>query len=740
MTSLRGTGVLVSLAAAVTLALTIRRILQRRRARPGELIAMPEETSPAEAHLAQAAQAPAADGIHRLDLALRTLAHAAEREGQDLPAVRGARITNTAVQVLPGDLTAAPLTPFTASQAGWWTLDHTIALTDDLYAEAPYPGLVPLGADASGDLVLLNLPHTGVVLLDGEREQVEEVLTSLALELGMSPWADGVEVVVAGFGEGLNHLLPTARIAHMRHPSHAAQDFAERLLEAHQERDTGLKPAPYLILCAAELDADSAWQIAETLSRADGLMKAAVIIPAQHGRPLFDEGELLDTADVQPQRIDSLGIHATVQHLDREAFEEICAALAVSGQEPQPAQGAWRHVPSEAQTARSAHAAAAAAREPGEAAQGSEARSACSSGPDVPVAASPDDTADNTDRRTPADNTDAQDDLGVFTTLLTAANTPSNAPSDPAVTPRGREPDGHPVAEPPVVLPQQAPAALADLHVQGESVGTDRGHPTATATAPSARPGSTDIGVPFIRVLGPVSISGAAASRHSTREAHLAALIHLRPGRDAGALCRDMDPSNPWSPSTLNARLGGLRRSLGTDADGNSYVPRRAVKSDPFVLSDKICCDWHTFQRTVEDALPHGLDGVSQLEQALNQVRGRPFGTQALPWSQPLQQEMAMRIVAIAHTVATHRLKPGPTHDLALARRAIATGLEADEVAELLYRDWFRIEAAADNRSGLNAAIARLEQINRSLGLPMELETEGLIRELLDKTSPSHHR
>ncbi|MEU7688595.1 hypothetical protein AB0B67_45415, partial [Streptomyces spectabilis] len=94
-------------------------------------------------------------------------------------------------------------------------------------------------------------------------------------------------------------------------------------------------------------------------------------------------------------------------------------------------------------------------------------------------------------------------------------------------------------------------------------------------------------------------------------------------------------------------------------------------------------------------------------------------------------------IVAVAHTVATHRLQQGPQQDLSLARRAVSTGLEADEYAELLFRDWFRIESAAGNRSGLNAAIARLEQINRSLDLPMELETEQLLRVLLTRPNTS---
>ncbi|MFD7409902.1 hypothetical protein ACFV7R_46715 [Streptomyces sp. NPDC059866] len=48
---------------------------------------------------------------------------------------------------------------------------------------------------------------------------------------------------------------------------------------------------------------------------------------------------------------------------------------------------------------------------------------------------------------------------------------------------------------------------------------------------------------------------------------------------------------------------------------------------------------------------------------------------------------MTTRIIDIAHTVATHRTQGGPHHDLSAARQAVATGLDVDDTAELLYRD-----------------------------------------------------
>jgi hypothetical protein len=82
--------------------------------------------------------------------------------------------------------------------------------------------------------------------------------------------------------------------------------------------------------------------------------------------------------------------------------------------------------------------------------------------------------------------------------------------------------------------------------------------------------------------------------------------------------------------------------------------------------------------------------------------------------------------------VATYRIPAGLHHDLSAARQAVATGLDVDDAAELLYRDWMRIEAAAGNRQGLHTAVTRVQQVNRALDCSLELETEQLINDLLN--------
>ncbi|GGN44521.1 LysM peptidoglycan-binding domain-containing protein [Streptomyces fuscichromogenes] len=677
------------LAAAVTGALALRRTLQRRRRRPGETIAIAAETSPAEATLAAAAEP---GGAVRLDVALRTLAHQlASDESAALPPLRAARIGARTVEVLPEDLAHDPPAPFASGEGGWWVLDSGAVLLDEDAARnvpAPYPGLVTIGSTAAGDLLLLNLARLPALLLDGNPVHITEVCTSLALELGMSPWAGEVEIVTIGFGEDLPQLLPTARIAHMRQAAHALRDVGERLLEAHQMPETSRQP--YLLLCASSLDADLAWQFADIIDKSR-TVPVTLIAPASSAAAYFPDAEILNASVSEPQHLDSAGTEITVQRLEHASYLQITTALHVSAQPAHPAEGPWQDVPDEANTVQPLAPAAAA---------------------DPKTTAPPPEVA-------------AADVSGeVFPALLAATTDPSGLRLLPTAAPAAEAKDEH---EPSPSVPA-APRAESRA---GTEADTD---PAATDGAPpgGAECETRDLHAPEIRVLGPLEVTDVDNTGHGPRMAQLAALLFFRPGRSADVLCYDMDPVSPWSTSTLNARMQGLRRSLGNDPTGNPYVPRRSSGEDPYRLAPGVRCDWTRFLQLVERALPLGPSGLTDLEKALALVRGRPFGGKPLPWAEPHLQDMVTRIIDVAHTVATYRTPAGAHHDLSAARQAIATGLEVDDTAELLYRDWLRIEHAAGNRQGLHTAISRVQQVNRALDCSLEIETSQLIHELLN--------
>ncbi|MFG3467491.1 LysM peptidoglycan-binding domain-containing protein [Streptomyces sp. NPDC047853] len=695
-----GAGALM--AAAVTGALALRRTLQRRRRKPGETIAIAAETSPAEAQLTAAAEP---GGAARLDVALRTMAdQAAQQEGEaGVPVVRAARIGARTLHVLPEDLSHKPPAPFVSGKDGWWDLDADAVLLDEDAARdvpAPCPGLVTIGCTEKGDLVLLNLARASALLLDGNPVHITEVCTSLALEFGMSPWAGDVEVVTVGFGEDLPQLLPTARIAHMRQPAHALRDLTERLLEAHQLPDTVHQP--YLLLCASVLDADTAWEFADVIDKA-GDIPVTLVAPASMAAPHFPDAEIVNASLSTPQPLESTGQEVTVQRLAHAAYLQITTALKVAAQPAHQAEGAWKDVPEEPTSVNQI---------------GQE---------EQPAAPGP--VTDPVD----AGAQESEAGSGVFPALLAAATDPASlrllpAPA-PAPSPQAQR-ESSPCTDTPAARTTPSPGTVADKPGTGQTA--NAANPAATAQSGAVEEAARDLHAPEIRVLGPIEVTGVASTGHGPRLAQLATLLFFRPGRGSDVLCSDMDPVNPWSLNTLNARMQGLRRSLGNDPEGNPYVPRRRTGEDPYRLSPAVRCDWTRFLQLVERALPSGPAGLPDLEKALSLVRGRPFGSAPLPWAEPYQQEMTTRIVDVAHTVATYRTQPGPHQDLSAARQALVTGLDVDHTAELLYRDFCRLEHTAGNRQGLHTAITRIQQVNRELDCSMEAETEQLIKELLN--------
>ncbi|SEB31606.1 LysM peptidoglycan-binding domain-containing protein [Streptomyces melanosporofaciens] len=685
-------GIGALLAAVLVGGIGLLRLIQQRRRKPGQTIAMPDDSSRLEQALTASATPASAE---LLDTALRTLAHHAAQAAAALPTVRGARVTARTVELLP-DEPGEAMRPFTAGAGGWWTLGEQTDLLDADQARevpAPYPGLATLGTGEDDSLYLANLPQLRTVLVDGDQAQVDAVCTALALETGMSPWADQADILLIGLGRELPRLLPTSRIRHLPHAAAAIRDLGERLLEAHQDPELGAQ-LPWMLICAARINQDEAWQLADALDKARGL-KVAAILPASGIGPLFPDAITLDARTDGAQHVEVLGARLRLQSVSGDAYEQLLATLSVTEQPARPATGVWKKVPPEP-------AASDPLPSPGE-----------------------DPALEEEDSSREKQSPDAP-----FPALIGAASDPAGLRLlSPAVPAQDR--------------PQQDGDDTPDTNAAspGAQAAPDAESPTGTGSAEDSSgdnetetPAARDLHAPEIRVLGPLEVTGVGASGHGPKLTELAVLLYFRPHRDATGICEAMDPMNPWSPSTLNSRMYGLRNKLGTDSDGNPYLPRRTRGSDSYNLSPAVRCDWTRFQQLAERGLAaeSSASAVHCLEQSLGLVRGRPFGGRDLPWAAPLQQEMISRIVDVAHTLATYRSDPASGQfDLDAARRAIAVGIDVEPTAELLYRDWMRIEHAAGNRAGLHTAITSLQQANRALDLDLEPETEHLISLLL---------
>ncbi|MFE2991483.1 hypothetical protein [Streptomyces sp. NPDC059262] len=683
-------GVFALLAAALTGTLALRRLRQRRSRQPGQ--SLPQTVpAPVEAELELAAGDGSA-GVLRLHAALSALAH---QTGGTGPSLRAARITADGVQVLPADVAAEPVAPFTTSRAGWWELPHAADLPvpeDGSATAAPYPALVTLGAAAGGDLVLANLPALEVLLVDGEPADRTEVIAALAAELTLGPCAHHIEVVACAMGS-MGADLAALGVQYLPDPRLAATEFAGRLLEAHQEpEDSAL---PYVLLCAG-LDDDVAWQFAQSLDKAQGLVPAVLVMPAT-ASAMFPDAETLDATTSKPQRIDTIGCDLVLQRLDAASLAELAGAYRQSSKQPVDADGVWEHIPPETIPLPDPAPPTVAVPHPGQ------------------------DIGDTADPR-PAAEEQAAAPVG-FQALLGPAADPGQTPlravqAHPSpstesgssgapperIGPRFRIPPSH------TILTPERVAAIGE---------TDKDKALSEA-------GPNDA-APRLRILGGLHVEHAELE---PRLIELTAHLLLRPGSSAQVLCEDLGNREPWSTSTLNSRLRALRNRLGTDPDGALYVPQRVSKASPYALADTVRCDWNEFERLATLGVSRGEQGLPYLERALALVSGVPLGEHASSWMVPLRTYMQERIADVASTLATYRTLAGPHQDFPSARQACATGLSADSLAETLHRAMLKIEAAAGNRTGLRTAVAHWQDATRHLS-EIDTKTQALVDKLL---------
>lgn len=677
-------GIGTLLAASLAAALGVRRILQQRQRRAGQTIAQDENPIELEQLLAATSQ-PA--GVELLDQVLRTLAHHAADCDVPVPALRGARLDAAGVTLLL-DEPADPIPPFAEGPAPrTWILDPQAELlsAENLTGvQAPYPGLVTLGTDSDG-LVLIDLMTCRILLLDGSDEEVLAVARALALELGTCAWTDYSEILTTGLGTRLAGLLPQGRIRTMPHLPAVAADLGELMLEAHQ---SGEQVLPWLAVGAGELDKEHVVQLADALA-AGRTLDTAVVLPATAAaRRCFPQAEILAVANDEDTAVAVLETAVDLQRITDEQYRQYVHALTVSTQEPQAATGPWEH-----------------AEDHGQAAAG---------GAPLTVHAVGD---------------GALDPGNPFPALLSGAsgNGPAASNTGAAEAEAGEKGAG-----------DATPEAAADASTGPPAVAAT---PTA-ASAPESpllpqQSAPAEDGGVRIDVLGSLRITGSGISAHSPRTTAVAAYIHLRPGRSADAVCAAMDYANPWSTRTLHSRLSELRSAIGLHTDGQPLLPRPKTGAG-YAFHPAVTSDWAQFQDLAGRGLAAGpLHGIEDLEEAMALVRGKPFDGRTLPWADPVIQDMLSRITDTAHTLARWHAD-GVLPDLDAARRTVHKGLDVEETSEVLYRDLLTIEWAAGNDAAVRRTVARIQQMARTYDLTLEDATEDTITLVLSgKPAPS---
>jgi hypothetical protein len=203
-----------SLLAAGVLAALGRRRRERlwQRGFGRRLVAPAGDAAVAEAALRLGADDPA---VRLLDTSLRQLSAALAAKGETPPTVFAAHLGGEQVDLWIAPAMRTPPAPWQAVSGGQvWRLPVAAAASldgarlDGARALAPYPGLVTLGTNDSGRVMVdLEAAH-GLIAVRGPSVTVRSALAALAVELVTNRWSDRMRVTLVGFGSGLELIAP----------------------------------------------------------------------------------------------------------------------------------------------------------------------------------------------------------------------------------------------------------------------------------------------------------------------------------------------------------------------------------------------------------------------------------------------------------------------------------------------------------------------------------------------------
>jgi len=224
------------LAAGLLAALGRRRREQLWRRAFGQRIAVPDgAAATAESALRIGADEPS---VRLLDVGLRQLSQALSSQDQALPTVFAAHIGagNLDLWVAPAD--PSPPEPWTAADGGAvWRLPLRAVTEAGLDGTsgvlAPYPGLVSIGTNETGRILVdLEVAH-GLVAVRGPHRPVQAALAALAVELATNRWSDQMRITLVGFGEELAMIAP-ARVTAVATLDEALPRLQARATEIEQ--------------------------------------------------------------------------------------------------------------------------------------------------------------------------------------------------------------------------------------------------------------------------------------------------------------------------------------------------------------------------------------------------------------------------------------------------------------------------------------------------------------------------
>jgi DNA-binding SARP family transcriptional activator len=222
------------LGAGVVMLLERMRRVQRRYRSEGLRIALPDgDLAVLERRLRVEADPEAVDII---DLGLRALVVHCLRTREMPPRATVIRLRHDALEVMldPHSEGRTPPPPFTPDpSAPSWLLsrDHstTHALRNDpdiTGTDAPFPALVTMGRDQSGE-ILVDVEQAASIAITGD---ADGILGTVAVEMATAHWADQLDLILVGFDQELESL---DRVSHVATIAEVVPKIQRRVRERH---------------------------------------------------------------------------------------------------------------------------------------------------------------------------------------------------------------------------------------------------------------------------------------------------------------------------------------------------------------------------------------------------------------------------------------------------------------------------------------------------------------------------
>ena len=359
------------LAAGLLATFAARRWHQRRRRTRGQSRPISTEAATTLTHLeAEAATAPLA----ALDHGLRLLALHCHNNATPVPVLKYLTLNTTEANLYFEHDTNLPAPFQSTSDANLWTLPLTsMEIEEPLDLPAPYPALITIGDDREGAALMLNLEHAGSLQLHDPLQEktatntISQMLGSIAAELLLNPWAEGLHLSLLGVDDSFLTALSADRVttytteqteACLNDLTAEANQLKNYLNTAgytsvHEARMAGADSFPaHIVIVSDTIDDMARFDLLELVRTMPNVAIAIISHndtdedTSRYGLNIVrtPHGNLSDTmVELSP-----MGIVVVPRYLTEEEEEAVLTLLAEASADPTPAPAEILHFPAPA--------------------------------------------------------------------------------------------------------------------------------------------------------------------------------------------------------------------------------------------------------------------------------------------------------------------------------------------------------------------------------------------------------